>query len=257
MASPNPASPARRSLSPLPYLQLRRRNARQRGFLFEGRDLTQFAIRLEPPFAPGRLQVRTTGAQEISSCGSGTLLGTGNVGAGGTATFRSLVSPRARTTLLPCTAATALWRLPLPRRHGNHQRRRQHYDHVDDFTQPGFDGQNVTLVGTVAPVPTGSSLGTIAFCDSGTPDVGVHRSFGAKTPRSPRALRRERTGRRARAERMHSRFGERRVGRKRNSGGNNSRGGRPQYLRRVFRHRRDSQDRLPLRRTSPWMQPTR
>jgi hypothetical protein len=52
---------------------------------------------------------------------------------------------------------------------------------------PGFDGQSVTLVGAVAPVPTGSSLGTIAFCDSGTPDVGVHRSFGAKTPRSPRA----------------------------------------------------------------------
>ena len=49
---------------------------------------------------------------------------------------------------------------------------------------PGFDGQSVTLTGTVAPVPTGDSLGTIAFCDSGTAELGVRRSFAARTPHS-------------------------------------------------------------------------
>jgi sugar lactone lactonase YvrE len=46
---------------------------------------------------------------------------------------------------------------------------------------PGAAGQTITLTGTVAPVPTGSPLGSITFCDAGGGDAIIHRIGGART----------------------------------------------------------------------------
>jgi sugar lactone lactonase YvrE len=43
---------------------------------------------------------------------------------------------------------------------------------------PGVAGQTITLTGTVAPVPTGSTLGSITFCDAGGGDAIIHRISG-------------------------------------------------------------------------------
>lgn len=110
-----------------------------------------------------------------SACGAGTLLGTGNV-SNGTATFTiaslalggnsitavysgnptlNFSTSDAVTVMInaPATTTTTLTISP----------------------SPGFDGQSVTLTGTVSPVPTGSPLGSITFCDGGGLSPGVRR----------------------------------------------------------------------------------
>ncbi len=114
----------------------------------------------------GARNPRTAVTPAISSCDSGTLLGSVNVASdtaifttttlaagdnvitaiyGGNTTLAASTSASVTVTIAgAATTVTTLSASP----------------------NPGFDGQSVTLTGTVAPVPTGSSLGTIAFCES-------------------------------------------------------------------------------------------
>jgi len=129
----------------------------------------------------GQWTTRAIVTTDTSSCGSGTLLGSGAVGANGVATFtiaslalgaNSITAVYSGNSTLnfstsdsvtvtinaPATTTTTLTISP----------------------NPGFDGQSITLTGTVAPSPTGSSLGTITFCDAGAagPDVRRYNTHG-------------------------------------------------------------------------------
>jgi sugar lactone lactonase YvrE len=56
---------------------------------------------------------------------------------------------------------------------------------VTTSPNPGYDGSTVTLTATVSPGPTGSSLGTVTFCDAGAgPDIArrVNRSIATSRP---------------------------------------------------------------------------
>ena len=54
---------------------------------------------------------------------------------------------------------------------------------------PAAAGQAITLTGTVAPVPSGATLGSITFCDAGGSDAIIHRISGGKYPgRAPEGL---------------------------------------------------------------------
>ena len=126
----------------------------------------------------------TVTPQVASSCGAGTLLGTVSVIAGGTATFTSTTlavganvitaiylgngtlaastsSPVTVTITAPATTTTTLMISP----------------------SPAAAGQTITLTASVLPVPTGTPLGTISFCDAGSPSSVVHhmdsRTFAA------------------------------------------------------------------------------
>jgi len=126
---------------------------------------------------------------DASSCGAGTLLGTGSVGANGVATFTIT------SLALGANSITAVYG-------GNPTLNFSTSDAVTVTINapatttttvtispnPGFDGQSVTLTGTVSPVPTGSSLGTITFCDSGAEGPKVRRSNALAGPRSRRVF---------------------------------------------------------------------
>jgi len=133
-----------------------------------------------------RWTARALVAQETSSsCGAGTLLGTVNVGANGIAiltittlplgvnsitavysgngTLDISTSDAVTVTITPAATTTTT---------------------IAISPNPGFDGQNVTLTGTVSPIPTSSPMGTITFCDSGSVGPSVRRSpsqFSSKT----------------------------------------------------------------------------
>jgi sugar lactone lactonase YvrE len=118
-------------------------------------------------------------AQEIPSCNGGTLLGTVSVGANGVAilTITSLPvgtdnitaiysgngtldvssSDPVTVTINPAAPTTTT---------------------IGISPNPGFDGQSVTLTGTVAPIPTSTPPGTITFCDSGSVGPTVRRVGG-------------------------------------------------------------------------------
>jgi sugar lactone lactonase YvrE len=123
-----------------------------------------------------------------TSCGAGTLLGTVSVIAGGTATLTSATlplganvitaiylgnsalavsssSPVTVTISAPASTVTTLMISP----------------------NPGGVGQTVTLTATVAPVATGTPLGTISFCDAGSGDAAVHHIDSGKVGGSARA----------------------------------------------------------------------
>ena len=129
-------------------------------------------------------KTRAVVTPEETSCGSGTLLGTVGVIAGGTATFTSTslaaganvitavydgndtlaVSTSDPVTVTITVAATTTTTLAIS-------------------PTPGVAGQTITLTATVSPVPTGSPLGTVTFCDAGPEDSVIRRSanggFGA------------------------------------------------------------------------------
>jgi sugar lactone lactonase YvrE len=129
-------------------------------------------------------KTRAVATPEETSCGSGTLLGTVGVMAGGTATFTVTnlatganvittiydgndtlaASTSDPVTVTITTAANTTTTLAIS-------------------PTPGVAGQAVTLTGTVSPVPAGSPLGTVTFCDAGSEDSVIRRStngrFGA------------------------------------------------------------------------------
>jgi sugar lactone lactonase YvrE len=115
-------------------------------------------------------------AQEVSSCNGGTLLGTVSVGANGiailtitnlpvgtnnitavysgNATLDVSTSDAVTVTINPAATTTTT---------------------IGISPNPGFDGQSVTLTGTVAPTPTSTPPGSITFCDSGSVGPTVRR----------------------------------------------------------------------------------
>jgi sugar lactone lactonase YvrE len=129
-------------------------------------------------------KARAVATPEETSCGSGTLLGTVAVIADGTATF-TITSLAAGANVI-----TAIY-------DGNDTLAVSTSDPVTVTITaaanttttlaisptPGLAGQAVTLTGTVSPVPTGSPLGTVTFCDAGSEDSVIRRStngrFGA------------------------------------------------------------------------------
>ena len=126
-------------------------------------------------------------SQNVSSCGSGTLLGTSSVSAGGIATLsvNSLTQgPNSITavysgnsTLSGSTSATVTETI---------NGAAATVTTLSATPNPGFDGQSVMLTGTVAPVPTGSSLGTIAFCESSEgPSVRRRSAASSSRPSHP------------------------------------------------------------------------
>ena len=128
--------------------------------------------------------------KRFPSCGGGTLLGTVSVGANGIAilTITSLpvgtdnitaiysgngtldVSTSDPVTVTITPAATTTTTIAIS-------------------PNPGFDGQSVTLTGTVSPVPTGSPLGTITFCDSGSVGPTVRRTASQYQLEGPARVR--------------------------------------------------------------------
>ena len=132
-------------------------------------------------------KTRAVATPEESSCGSGTLLGTVSVSASGTATLAitslaaganvitaiysgndtlalSTSNPVTVTITAAANTATTLAISPIP----------------------GVAGQTITLTGTVAPVPTGSPLGTITFCDAGSEDIIVGRGTSNRSAAATR-----------------------------------------------------------------------
>ncbi len=126
-----------------------------------------------------------------SSCGSGTQLGSVNV-ASGTATFTTTTlaagdnvitaiyggnstlagsSSSSVTVTINGTATTTTTLTASP--------------------NPGFDGQSVTLTGTVAPTPTGSSLGTVAFCETAINPVVRRRPIASASRSTGSSIVRE------------------------------------------------------------------
>jgi sugar lactone lactonase YvrE len=125
---------------------------------------------------------------EVAACGLGTLLGSGTVGVNGVATlmisnlpvgsdlvtafyggsggFSTSFSSSVTVTINPPTATTTTLTIS---------------------PSPGAAGQTITLTGTVSPVPTGSPLGSITFCDEGDDDAIVHRAPSRKSAGRMRA----------------------------------------------------------------------
>jgi sugar lactone lactonase YvrE len=122
---------------------------------------------------------RAAGTPDVSDCGEGTLLGTGSVGANGMATFTISdlgVGANAITavysgngTLAVSTSAPVTVTINAPS---------STTTTLGISPSPASDGQTVTLTGTIAPIPSGSPLGTITFCDAGNDDARVRRSSG-------------------------------------------------------------------------------
>ena len=133
---------------------------------------------------------RTTGAQEMSSCGSGTLLGTANVLANGTATFAlsSLAAGTDNITAVYSGNATLATSTSDPVAEVVNAAAETSTT-ITTSPSPGFAGQSISLIGTVAPVPTGASLGTVTFCDSGSVGPTGRRSPAAKNSRWTTASR--------------------------------------------------------------------
>ncbi|MFZ0519926.1 MAG: Ig-like domain repeat protein [Candidatus Acidiferrales bacterium] len=137
---------------------------------------------------PGKTRVAV--APEESVCEGGTLLGTVGVIAGGTATFTttslavganvitaiyegngtladSISAPVTETINSSASTTTTLTVSP----------------------KPVTVDQSVTLTGTVSPVPTGTPLGTITFCDAGAENAIARRAGGGKsTAKLPRGF---------------------------------------------------------------------
>lgn len=137
---------------------------------------------------PGQWKTRAAATPETPTCGGGTLLGTGNLGVSGVATlatssfavganivraiytgtgsFAVSVSDPVTVTIAAAASTTTLLTIS---------------------PSPGASGQTITLTGTVAPVPTGTALGSITFCDAGSDDSVVHHIDGGKVGGSARA----------------------------------------------------------------------
>ncbi len=115
---------------------------------------------------------RSAAVPEVASCGGGTLLGTVDVIAGGTATYTTTslaaganvitaiyegngtlaVSTSDAVTVTIGAAASTTTTLTIS-------------------PNPGTDGQAVTQTAMVSPVPSGTPLGTVTFCDAGADDA--------------------------------------------------------------------------------------
>jgi sugar lactone lactonase YvrE len=128
-------------------------------------------------FGPrAKWMMKAAAASETPVCAGSTLLGTVSVSVSGTATLpisslavgtnsiralyegnvtfaNSISQPLAVTINALTSTATTLMVSP----------------------SPGAAGQTITLTGTVAPVPTGSPLGSIRFCDAGGGGAIIHR----------------------------------------------------------------------------------
>ena len=125
----------------------------------------------------GSRRTHTAGAQQSSSCGSGTLLGTANVGAGGTATFAitSLaVGANSLTAVYSgnATLATSTSGVVTETITGSATSTTT----LTASPNPATAGASVTFTATVSPTPTGETLGSVDFCLNGTGPDGIRNS---------------------------------------------------------------------------------
>lgn len=139
---------------------------------------------------PTRLSSRRTSAvvPDVSSCGLGTALGDPvNINASGVATLMIANLPQGADSIIAIYLGNPAFATSTSD---------PFVETINPLTSTtttlmispstAFAGQTITLTGTVAPVPTGSPLGTITFCDAGTPrGIRVQRNpASAKTPHS-------------------------------------------------------------------------
>lgn len=127
-------------------------------------------------------KARATVTQTASSCGAGTLLGTVDVVAGGTATFTIT------SLALGANNITAVYSGNSALAVSTSSVVTVTIDSASSTTttltispNPGAAGQSITLTGTVAPAPTGSPLGTITFCDAGAENAIGRRAGGRRS----------------------------------------------------------------------------